>query len=148
MRRLGYRLAWALLRVYWFVRRPQERGVRCALWRDGHLLLVRHSYGDRGWLLPGGRLKRGEPPSEGARREVRQEVGVDLRDWHVMGSIFHTELHKGDTTYYLRARVGDAELSLNGPEFTEVTWWTSGELPAGASPDLVAAHRRGFLAPP
>ena len=148
MRRLGYRLAWALLRVYWFVRRPQERGVRCALWREGHLLLVRHSYGDRGWLLPGGRLKRGEEPSDGARREVRQEVGADLSDWHVMGSTFTTTLHKGDTTFYLRARLGDTELDFGGPEFAEVTWWKPGELPAGASPDLVEAHRRGFLAPP
>jgi ADP-ribose pyrophosphatase YjhB (NUDIX family) len=134
--------------VYWFVRRPREQGVRCALWRDGDLLLVRHSYGERGWLLPGGRLKRGEAPSEGARREVRQEVGADLRDWDELGSIFTTRMHKRDTTFFVRARLGEAELRLDAPEFAEVRWWTPGDLPAGASPELVDAQRRGFLAPP
>src|SRR2546422_11138455 len=76
--RRGYRLAYALLRVYWFVARPHKRGVRCVVRRGGELLLVRHSYGDRGWMLPGGRLKRGETPAEGARRGIRQELGADL----------------------------------------------------------------------
>ncbi|MFQ3286067.1 MAG: 8-oxo-dGTP diphosphatase [Natronomonas sp.] len=42
--------------------------------------------GDRGlfvreddtWLLPGGRLEPGETPEAGARREVREETGIDV----------------------------------------------------------------------
>jgi len=42
--------------------------------------------GDRGlfvreddtWLLPGGRLEDGETPEAGARREVREETGIDV----------------------------------------------------------------------
>jgi 8-oxo-dGTP diphosphatase len=146
--RLAYRVGWALLRVYWFVFRPQEEGVRCALWRGDELLLVRHSYGDRGWLLPGGRLKRGEPPAEGARREICQEIGADVTDWEVMGAIETTTLHKRDRTHFLRAGIAGMELKLDRPEFSEVMWWSGAEPPSGSSPDLRNAARRGFLARP
>ena len=42
---------------------------------DGRVLLVRHGYRPR-WGLPGGFLKRGEIPTDGARREVFEEVGL------------------------------------------------------------------------
>jgi 8-oxo-dGTP diphosphatase len=146
--RLAYRVGWALLRVYWFVFRPDEEGVRCALWRGDEVLLVRHSYGDRGWLLPGGRLKRGEPPADGARREIGQEIGADVTAWEVMGTVEAKTLHKRDRTHYLRADVTGMELKLDRPEFSEVMWWSSAEPPSGCSPDLARAAHRGFLARP
>ena len=47
---------------------------------DGErVLLVRHTYGDRArWDLPGGWVQAGEAPAEAARREVLEEVGLDL----------------------------------------------------------------------
>ena len=44
------------------------------VWRD-RLLVVRHSYRP-GAGLPGGSVKRGEAPVEGARRELAEEVGI------------------------------------------------------------------------
>lgn len=44
----------------------------------GDVLLLRHSYGPNAWMLPSGGLKRGEDPEECARREVREEVGIEL----------------------------------------------------------------------
>jgi len=146
--RLGYRVGWALLRVYWFVVRPTERGVRCALWRGDELLLVRHSYGDHRWLLPGGRLKRGETTAAGARREILQEVGADVPDWRELGTIESVSFHKHDKTSFLRARLGDAPVQLDRPEFLECVWWPVGQVPDGASPELHDAARRGSLTPP
>ena len=44
----------------------------------GDVLLLKHSYGPSVWALPGGGLGRGEDPEAAARREVREELGVDL----------------------------------------------------------------------
>jgi ADP-ribose pyrophosphatase YjhB (NUDIX family) len=44
---------------------------------DDRVLLVQQRYRD-GWGLPGGFLHRREEPAAAARREVREEIGVDI----------------------------------------------------------------------
>lgn len=75
--RLGYRLAYLGLRAWWFVRRPATHGAGVALWHDGKILLVHTSYRSC-YALPGGFVRRGEPSEAAARRELREEVGIDL----------------------------------------------------------------------
>ena len=43
---------------------------------DGRIALVRNEWSD-GWILPGGGVERGERPADAARREVREETGLD-----------------------------------------------------------------------
>ena len=45
--------------------------------RDGRVLLVRHSYGRRGWELPGGGRQPNESIEHAVLREVREELGVE-----------------------------------------------------------------------
>jgi len=42
----------------------------------GDVLLVRHSYGPRGWMLPGGGVATGEDPQAAIRREIAEELGL------------------------------------------------------------------------
>src|SRR5947209_6476105 len=44
---------------------------------DGRVLLIRHLYRKR-WGVPGGLLQRSESAADAARREVREEVGIDI----------------------------------------------------------------------
>ncbi|KPI15524.1 NUDIX hydrolase [Actinobacteria bacterium OV450] len=44
---------------------------------QGRVLIVNPVYKER-WNLPGGHLEEGELPSAAARREVREEIGLDL----------------------------------------------------------------------
>lgn len=44
----------------------------------GLVLLVRHSYGERNWELPGGGAEAHESAEDAARREAREEVGIEL----------------------------------------------------------------------
>ncbi|MBN1509817.1 MAG: NUDIX hydrolase [Sedimentisphaerales bacterium] len=75
--RLGYRLAYLVLRLWWLVRRPHTYGAAVALWHDDRVLMVRTSYRDS-YSLPGGFIRRGELPEQAARREALEEVGLDL----------------------------------------------------------------------
>jgi 8-oxo-dGTP diphosphatase len=49
--------------------------------RDGEILLLQRAEGSAlagQWFLPGGMVEPGELPEEGARRELREEAGVEI----------------------------------------------------------------------
>lgn len=75
--RTGYRLAYWLMRVWWFVARPVTRGAICALWHEDRVLLVRNSYRPT-LTFPGGFLGRNEAADAAVVREVAEEVGLDV----------------------------------------------------------------------
>jgi len=75
----AYRLAYLGLRVWWFVRRPATHGTGVALWHEDEILLIHTSY-RHCYALPGGFVRPGEPSEQAARREVLEEIGVDLSD--------------------------------------------------------------------
>ena len=54
----------------------------------GRVVWVRHSYGDRGaWELPGGGARRSESAVQAARREAREELGIDVESWRELGTV-------------------------------------------------------------
>jgi 8-oxo-dGTP diphosphatase len=63
----------------WYAQLPTMFGAAAALFTDaaGRVLLVKPNYRDH-WSLPGGILEHGEPPHEGCRREVKEELGLDI----------------------------------------------------------------------
>lgn len=46
-----------------------------AVWYGDRVLMVSHSY-KSGQTLPGGGVRRGEEPAQGAARELREETGI------------------------------------------------------------------------
>jgi 8-oxo-dGTP pyrophosphatase MutT (NUDIX family) len=87
--RAGYRLAWWGITGWSLVTAPRRRGVKCVVrGADGRVLFVRHTYGDRRcWELPGGGARRSEPAPATARREVREELGIDVAAWRELGTL-------------------------------------------------------------
>jgi 8-oxo-dGTP pyrophosphatase MutT (NUDIX family) len=128
--RLAYRSAYAALRGYWFVRRPAVAGVKCVLTDRDLVLLVKHTYGDRGWDLPGGSLKRGELPIEAARREMGEELGVVIDDWVPLGRLLASMHHRRDTMYCYRAELRNSDITVDRGELAAVRWFPRRELPA------------------
>lgn len=45
---------------------------------EGRILLVKHSYGKLNWELPGGLSEKDESAEETAKREVKEETGLDV----------------------------------------------------------------------
>lgn len=58
---------------------PRKRVSADAIIRDerGHVLVVRPTY-KPGWDIPGGMAEANEPPDHAVRRELREELGLDL----------------------------------------------------------------------
>jgi 8-oxo-dGTP pyrophosphatase MutT (NUDIX family) len=66
-----------LFRAWWRLSRGTTLGVRgIACDKDGHVLLIRHSY-KAGWHLPGGGVESGEHAIESMTREMAEEAGVE-----------------------------------------------------------------------
>lgn len=80
LHRLALRIAHRLRKHWWHIARPNLTGCRVLAFDEtDRLLLIRHSYGRRGWLPPGGGMARGEDPITGASREFFEELGCPLR---------------------------------------------------------------------
>lgn len=128
---LCYRVAYWVLRAYWFVFRPTKRGVKCVITRRDEVLLVRHTYGDRRvWELPGGAIKRGEAPLDAARRETREELGLAISDWRELGHFTAREAHRHDTLHCFHAEVNGAVPVADRVEIAEVGWFPAAAPPA------------------
>jgi 8-oxo-dGTP pyrophosphatase MutT (NUDIX family) len=129
LRRIAYRVAYALLRAYWFLARPVGDGVKCVLSDGERILLVRHTYGGRGWQFPGGAVKRSEPPETAARREIREELGVDIERWTALGTIAGRAHHRRDSVHCFQAEVREPALTVDRGEIAAVSWFERGALP-------------------
>src|SRR5262245_34690089 len=81
---LVLRILYWLRKIYQFIVRPINLGVRVMLIQDGKVLLIRHVYQD-GWFMPGGGMKRKETLEQAARRECYEEVGAEIRDIELLG---------------------------------------------------------------
>lgn len=72
-----YRCGYPCARLVWRLTNPSTRGVSVAVRHGDRLLCIRESY-RRGLSLPGGGMNPGETMREAARRELREEVGLDF----------------------------------------------------------------------
>jgi 8-oxo-dGTP diphosphatase len=142
IRRIGYRFAYRVLQVVWFVWRPEKNGVKCLVTAADRVLLVRHTYGRRSWDLPGGAVKRREPPIDAARREMEEELGLGSAPWTAIGQLRGSVDHRRDTIHLFRAEVGAPALTVDPGELAAVQWFARAELPADLGPYVapVLAH--------
>jgi 8-oxo-dGTP pyrophosphatase MutT (NUDIX family) len=131
LKRLAYRVAATLLRVYWFLARPHVSGVKCVLTDGDHVLLVRHTYGPRTWDVPGGGLKRGEAPAEAVRREMAEELGVTIDDWSELGEVTGDHHFRHDTMHCFHAELAPQPLTLDLGELATARWFPRDRFPAG-----------------
>jgi 8-oxo-dGTP pyrophosphatase MutT (NUDIX family) len=132
VRRWCYRLAYLVLRIYWFLVRPQASGVKCVLRRGDRVLLVRHTYGRPEWEVPGGKIKRREQPELAAAREMHEELGIRIDHWTAVGRVTGRADYRRDTLHCFQTEFDGRELSLDGGEIAAAGWFTRSALP----PDL------------
>jgi 8-oxo-dGTP diphosphatase len=94
---------------------------------SSRVLLVKHSYGELNWELPGGAGEPAESAEETARREVREEVGVELENMRLVGVYWdpRVEAHH----FVFRSRTRGTPRATDPKEITEVGWFSPEALP-------------------
>jgi 8-oxo-dGTP pyrophosphatase MutT (NUDIX family) len=74
--RLAMRSIYAILKLRWFVSRPNSTGAHAiALTPASRIILVKLRYVG-GWRVPGGGVDAGEKPEVAVLRELREEIGM------------------------------------------------------------------------
>lgn len=129
VRRLGYRAAYAGLRLYWFLLHPESTGIKCVITDGDRVLLVRHTYGHRGWDLPGGSVKRDEEPVNAAKREMQEELGVSIENWRALGQIEVLIDHRRDSVHCFQAELHGPPIVIDHGELADAKWFPTYELP-------------------
>jgi ADP-ribose pyrophosphatase YjhB (NUDIX family) len=114
------------------------------------LLLLRQPPG-RGWSLPAGLLRRGEPPVLGAARELAEETGIELDPDQLAPAVPNAVVHaKGwvDVVFETRVSASGTHLQVDGAEVHEAAWHRLDELPllTHATARLLAYYDIGPLA--
>jgi 8-oxo-dGTP pyrophosphatase MutT (NUDIX family) len=127
--RRGYRLAYLSLRLWWLIANPTVIGVKCVLVDGDRVLLVRHSYGKPHWDLPGGTVKRDEQPVDTARREIAEELGLEIANWRSLGAIYDDSDHRRETLHCFQVELHAPRLVLAPAEIVAARWFPRSMLP-------------------
>ena len=100
---------------------------------DKRILLLEHFFRpDSGWGIPGGFLNKGEQPEDALRRELREEVGIELDK--VQFLFARTLRRPGQIEMYFRAKaIGEPQPCSF--EIKRAQWFMLDEIPAELSND-------------
>lgn len=107
-------------------------GAICVVERpDGQILLVRQSYRRGGWGFPGGLMRRGEEPADAARRELKEELGIDVELVGLPVVVIDSPMRRIDVIFNARLAEGSAqpEGTVHSPEITDARWFPPDGLP-------------------
>jgi ADP-ribose pyrophosphatase YjhB (NUDIX family) len=127
-------IAYKLATVYWKIFRPQTFGVKLLLINDGKFLLVEQSY-TKGYHLPGGGVKSGEMFEQALKREILEELGLDINDLQLFGVYQSTKQGKIDTVItFMSTEPVDLNKAKLSSEINRADFFSLDNLPTNISP--------------
>jgi len=114
--------------------RVRTRGAKVMVFNSaGELLLIRNSYGaSHLFLLPGGGIGRRETPEAGAAREIKEEVGLEVRKLTRVSVHANTAEWKRDTITLFTAEA-EGEPRIDRFEVAEARFFPLDALPENIS---------------
>ncbi|MFI8265091.1 MULTISPECIES: NUDIX domain-containing protein [unclassified Streptomyces] len=131
--------------------RAKATASAAAIVRDeqGRVLIVNPVYKER-WNLPGGHIEEGELPTAAARREVREEIGLDLEIGDLLVTAWVTRA-EGSHVFYVfdGPRLSPEQqqaITLQESEIGEIRFCLPEDISTGMIPPFALAVWRKALA--
>jgi 8-oxo-dGTP diphosphatase len=97
---------------------------------DGKVLLLDHFLRPgSGWGIPGGFIEHGEQPESAAKREIREETGIELENLQML----RVRTHYRHIEFLFRAESNDVA-EVKSREIKTLGWFAVDEMPEEMSP--------------
>src|SRR3982751_1701983 len=109
-------------------------GVGVFVWKDGKFIMGQRqgAHGAGSWSIPGGHLEVGESWEECARRETKEETGLDITNVRFLAAtndIFPDE-NKHYITIWMESDWAGGVATITEPDkFVDLAWGDFGSLP-------------------
>lgn len=108
---------------------------------EGRILLVKPRY-RLDWGLPGGFLRRSEQPPEAIRRELREEIGIDLEFGPPLVCYVHGRQRHIEFAFDVELEPSQvAQVARSSAELSRIAWYPPDALPR-LQPEAGEALRR------
>jgi len=117
--------------------------------KEGRVLLTKRCIepGKNKWDLVGGFLEKGEHPDIALKREVKEELGIQVVESQFFGFFMDEYGKNGDSTLniaYMCQITGEPRIQVD--EFNEIKWFTLSDLPGDYAfknvSDILEAYKR------
>jgi len=107
---------------------PFSIGVGCVVVQEDRVLLVKITYGHKGWMLPGGYVRPAETIGEAVRREVQEETGLVVEPLELVSVRSRVKEGRNDIYVTFMVKVIGGELRPDGKEIAEARYFTLAEM--------------------
>ena len=124
----------------WSMRATQTRFTVTAgalIFNDaGQILLLKHRFrAGSGWGIPGGFLERGEQPEQALRRELREEIGLEVSHVEIFSARSFKRPRQVEILFRCRANARIGQLKPRTMEVEKAEWFSVQNLPEGLPSD-------------
>lgn len=129
-----------MIQLYWKTRAfllslfsKRTVGARALVIQNDQILLVKHTYMP-GWCTIGGGVDAGESGLQALRRELKEEVGIDLQESPPILGFYYNYHQKRDDYVIVYICKKFSKKKVVSREILEEEWFLFNELPHDISP--------------